>query len=834
MFRWVGKVITRYAPVVIIVLLIISMVFALLIPKVEFKTNLNKFLPDNELVRANERVNDFFGDENIVHLIYVEEDNSAHDLLTPSALREQYDIYQTISNMDDIVTVIGLGSIFDELFSMLEGENYTGFNDLSDAQLEGIKPLFFGVLNGSLSIDFINQALPPEFQLTIDELRQLVDIFFDKGFNYNAPEPMLQSTLVLVLINGSLKSTIIKQITEDLRTSITTDDYMQLTVSHTGGYVLSSDLDEASSESFSVLGIVIIILIALILLLTFRRLSYMLIPLITLALAVVWTFGTMLLLGIEFTVITVAIVPLIIGLGVDYSVYVSKRYQEELRRGRSISEAMENAIGSVGTAMFLAVLTTIIAFMSNMTSDIIPVREFGLVCGLGIFFAFFLTLTFHTSLRWLIDIKSSRKPVLHKENELYLIELGTSTASRSVFYYPALVMVVVIMITIGGILFGINVRTEFNDKDFLPSEWESMQTQVKLEESFNASSFSQAYILLEVDDKLGGSNADALVTVAALEGIQAIEDNIKNDKYVVRVNNEPRIESVLTYVKSAISSNGSLAAMVDQNNDSLPDSNDAVETVFDYLIALEENQTIADVTGDGYIEFIRPDVTRILYRDNAGVYSSTVIRVYIHTKDSEEVREMYDELGSDMTGVEISGVQKSATGDVILTVTTMDSLQESQIISTIVSVIFALVILIIIYRNLVLGLIAITPVVISSIWILGTMYIFSISINVFTVSITALTIGLGIDYAIHIIERFREEYKQYNTRKAIHITIRSTGTALFISALTTVCGFIVLTISPIPPIQHFGIITALTITYSSILAVVVIPILLMRWAKNHG
>ena len=145
----------------------------------------------------------------------------------------------------------------------------------------------------------------------------------------------------------------------------------------------------------------------------------------------------------------------------------------------------------------------------------------------------------------------------------------------------------------------------------------------------------------------------------------------------------------------------------------------------------------------------------------------------------------------------------------------------------------ALIILIIIYRNLVLGLIAMTPVLISSIWILGTMYIFGISINVFTVSITALTIGLGIDYAIHIIERFREENKKNDARLAVHRTIRSTGTALFISALTTVCGFGVLTFSKIPPIQHFGIITGMTIIYSSILAVVVIPILLLKWSAKR-
>jgi predicted RND superfamily exporter protein len=826
MFHWVGKLVTKNAPGVIIGILIISMIFALAIPEIEFKTNLSKFLPDNDLVRSYDRVNDYFGDEHVVHLIYVEEQNNANDVLTPDALYEQYQIVRACDNKFGVVKVISIVTILDELLSAFQPENYTGFDDLDDDEVDELKGIFFSILNGSFPIVLVNSMVDISPPLTLDELRQMVDIFFDKDFNFNSPEPVARSTIIVVLINGSLQQKVIKQITDDLRTSI--DNYNTLQVSHTGGYVISSDLDEVSSESFSLLGVVIIVLIAVILLLTFRRLSYVLIPLITLALAITWTFGTMILLGIEFTVITVAIIPLIIGLGVDYSVYISKRYQEELHKGKDISSAMEKSISSVGIAMFLAVLTTIIAFMSNISSNIVPVQEFGLVCGLGIFYAFILTLTFHTSLRWLIDIKSSKPPEIGKEKELYLINLGTTTASRSVMYYPVLVMIVVIMLSVSAILLGLNVRTEFNDKDFLPNDWESIRTSAELKESFNGSSFSQAYILLE-SSTLEGGFENGIPTVETLMGIQDMENKITNDRYIVNVNGEPRIESVLSHVNDAIENNASLATDVDNNNDGMPDSDSDVITVFDHLFALSINSESAGSDLE-YSLIVRPSIDDVLYRDDTGEYIATVIRVYVNVEDSDDVRKMYDELKDDGKGVYVPGVKKSVTGNVILTVTTMDSLQSSQIVSTIISMIFALIILIIIYRNPILGLIAMTPVMISSIWILGTMYVFGISINVFTVSITALTIGLGIDYAIHIIERYREESKKYQTREAIQRTIHTTGTALFISALTTVFGFIVLTISPIPPIQHFGIITAMTIIYSSILAVVVIPILLMKWS----
>jgi hydrophobe/amphiphile efflux-3 (HAE3) family protein len=532
----------------------------------------------------------------------------------------------------------------------------------------------------------------------------------------------------------------------------------------------------------------------------------------------------MILLGIEFTIITVAIIPLIIGLGVDYSVYISKRYQEELRNGFDISTALARAIGSVGTAMFMAVFTTIIAFMSNLTSNIAPIRDFGLICGLGILYAFILSITFHTSARWLVDIKSSKNPIIGKEKELYVVEVGTKTASTSVIYYPVLVLILVVIITISAFNFGLQVRTEFNNNDFLPNNWESLKTQEIIKENFNSSSFTRAYILIE--DKTENNGESNLATVGALSNIRNVLWNIENDKYIVKITGTPRIESILNYVEEAIKNNITLANEVDKDNDLLPDNDDAVVAVFDYLY----EQSSLKTNTNNLQDLLRStmDIQSILYKDSNGIYRATVIRVYVDAEESSEVREMYSQLLDDINDVKFSGLQKSVTGSVILTVTTMDALQDSQIWSTTVSILFALVVLILIYRRMSLGVIAIIPVLISSVWILGTMYLFGISINVFTVSITALTIGLGIDYAIHIIERYREERKVAEPEVAINKTIHNTGAALFISGITTVSGFIVLTISRIPPIQHFGIITAMTIIYSSILALVVIPILLLR------
>jgi len=130
-----------------------------------------------------------------------------------------------------------------------------------------------------------------------------------------------------------------------------------------------------------------------------------------------------------------------------------------------------------------------------------------------------------------------------------------------------------------------------------------------------------------------------------------------------------------------------------------------------------------------------------------------------------------------------------------------------------------------------LGLIALLPVILASVWILGTMYLLRLSLNVLTVTVTALTIGLGVDYSIHIVERYREEQKK-NAENPVQSALQHSGSALLISAVTTIFGFGVLMLSPIPAIQQFGLLTSLTIAYCLLASVLVLPVVLI-WVKRY-
>jgi len=136
-------------------------------------------------------------------------------------------------------------------------------------------------------------------------------------------------------------------------------------------------------------------------------------------------------------------------------------------------------------------------------------------------------------------------------------------------------------------------------------------------------------------------------------------------------------------------------------------------------------------------------------------------------------------------------------------------------------------------RSFVLGIITTLPIVFVISWIMGGMYLLGYNLNVLTITVGALTIGLGVTYAIHVTHRFIEELeRQKDVDKALDMCLENTGMALFGAAATTVGGFIVLWLfSTLPPMQQFGSITAMSITFSLISSIFVLPSMLRIWAR---
>ncbi|MEM2870020.1 MAG: MMPL family transporter [Thermoplasmata archaeon] len=794
----------RRAEFFVIATVLVTVLFVPVLQEMRFETDLEKFLPDDELIRADRRVEARFGRQAEPQYFLVTGEN----VLSARALREELNVSLHAGYVEGVVGTLSLAGIFDEIskWSYSNGswsrDPSRGLLNMSDAEVEAVRDFALQVLDPDLNLS--NLPVPPGTDLA--DLQLLIAAFLPDGFKYG--NSSARQTVVVANLNGSMPAEARKSAAALAVERVRALRLSEVRVKATSTSLLTKKVDEATVRDNLPIAIAIVAIISALLGISFRGLSYILLPLASMVMAGVWTLGTARLLGIALNAIDIAVIPLIVGLGVDYFIHVSTRYQEELSRNGPPGRAMCAALAGIFPPMSLAVVTTMASFSTNFFTGIQPIREFGLICALGVGSCALLGVTFYPASRILVDEKAG-DPRVRTLRDVHLFSLGMALGAQTVRRRPRLVVTLVVALSALALLSSMNLRTEFGVEDFVQPQWPEMRAVEEIREDFQAASMYQSYVLFE----------GKVATTEVLRNIHATHAAAEDDRFVVRAEvggvRTAKIHSVASVIRRAASIDAGLCARFRVSPDGLPLANctDAdVEALYDFLAS---NETYGSA------------LKETVHRGKNG-YDAALVRIYTFVRDTAEGRRMLAELQADISG---RGV---ATGGVILTIRTLDAFRESQLSSTLVAVAFAAVFLALMYRDLVLGLLSIVPVGISALWILGTMFLFSISLNALTLTVTALTIGLGIDYTIYIIQRFRQELKHRSTGEALQETIVNVGAAIFLCTLTTWAGFGVLCLSPMPITQQFGLITAATIAYSFVLAVFVLPILLVAYTRARG
>jgi hydrophobe/amphiphile efflux-3 (HAE3) family protein len=693
---------------------------------------------------------------------------------------------------------------FNELFDMLENNDFekesislkdieNGWNNFDLAPNEGIsninflyKPFFLEQLKSTSLI-----ILSEDYQKVSGPTATLIIVQLNKA-KYNMDEIRETSEKIVEILKDS-----------DKRET-------HVSLKATGNAIISNELNQITEEANLIIIPAIFIVICLILLFMFKRLSYVILPLVSLSISMIWIFGTMVLLGISFTTMTVALVPLLMGLGVDYSVHLFHNYRTELKKGKTPGEAITASIKDIGMAMFLATLTTVIAFLSFLTASVPPLRDFGFLCAIGIIYTFITAITIQASFRYILDRNKKNFNLNNKTNKITLEKI-MEKISQFVLKRRIYILLFSVFFTLIMVSGAIQVETTFDMNDFLPEGNESMKLWMDIGEIFPYSSETQEYILIEGN----------VATIDTLVGIDKTYKNIEDDIYVTKDPfGNPKVTSILTLIRKAIKENTTIRNDFNINANGIPKSNMDVIKIFDYLF----NDDIYKIEAQSILHY------------NGEIYDSTIIRIYTSIIYSEEnnidtnkqMETLYTDLNQDITNYGYT--DSIVTGYYSSLFTVLKSMTDSQIISTLISIILATLVLMIVFKNPLLGLISILPVTICLIWIIGTIFYMGYSFNIMTIMVTSLTIGIGIDYSIHATQRFRlTADKSGSVEKAINATISHTGSALFIAAITTAAGFGILILAPMPPEQQFGIITSMTIIYSYITSIIVLPPILRKW-----
>jgi len=577
-----------------------------------------------------------------------------------------------------------------------------------------------------------------------------------------------------------------------------------------------------------------------------RTFSDLLLSLGAILLSIGWMQGAGTILGPGYLDIIGApnqvsqIAPIIlIGLGVDYAIHFTSRYREEIGSGNSIVGSTSSTLKSVGIALTLATLATIVGFLTNIVSPLPELKDFGILVSTGIFFAFFLVMTFVPAIRTLLDKRAESKGNISTEAFSSSGESVLNKIAASSGIIPKKLKLVALALLIGisgyGYFSFTNLETIFEFTDFLPEDDPVVQTLDLLTAEFGGGFGETTSVLIE-----GDNLATPDVHNALIESINNLSDKDNIVVYAGNVAAESVIGTVGQLLAPQGAAPGAPPAMPDmevlgtlgsygvdlmsgsQGIDALrvKDSGD-VQGLYEYLVSSDPEAFLAN-----------------LYFNEENLVTAQQVRITT-SAGSLGAAQLRDDIYDAFIPLSSLGVDIAATNDAIVTQSVSDLISESQFQSLIFAILASMTFLILYYlidiRKPFLGVITILPVVAI---VMGTylgMYFLEIPLNPVTSTLSGLAIGIGVPFVIHVTNRFRETLlTSSNPVEAVKTTLKTTGGSLFGSAFTTMAGFGILMTSSLKPFQQMGQVVVVALGFALVASILILPTLLVFWANYHN
>ncbi len=678
---------------------------------------------------------------------------------------------------------------------------------------------------------------------------------------------------------------------------------------------------EVNREMQSSIGLIILMLliISIFLWISLRRYTDVMLVMFALGLSLVWMqgfigwissignlFGLSLIFRSQFS----NLLPiLIIALGIDDSLHVLHRYKEERRNSKDIFTSTQITLDRVGRAILLTSLTTIVAFGSNLISDIPALRSFGIEAAAGVFAAFILTGIWVPLVRLSIDQYLDTREKLIPERKLSSDGIGDLLKKFTKFVTEGkkslVILILALLITIPSLFGMMSLEGDFEVDDMLDPQADfSVGVGIVLDRF--PTEGEQAALLIEGD----------MLNPKVLGGIPEFRENIDvmgpdgeiADKISKDANNNSDLNAIDEIVVGTLASmlfnitpfeNVGWNTSAEENGVGCSSLNLSDESGLSFLQKLLPKEMELDplqiASNPSLLNFNYPD-----FRDRgclafffgfAYVYGvpessathlqgasipKSVVELYIYTNDEIDptrpwlttngiepkfthmvmrygIRQaenfpavglFLDELmrdsspftnlsrlGGDQSSLEATYLDPDypvswviPCGEPVSRAVASEKFEGEFQKSLLFGIFLVLGSLWIGFRSFKQSLLTTIPIVLVVIWLYGFIYLMGDSLNVITLVISSLSLGVGIDYCIHVTERYREE-KQKNKNKSTSISLQNvsstSGIALFGAAASDIMGFLVITLSPMGVFNLFGFYSAAMIGLSLIAALII-------------
>ena len=576
---------------------------------------------------------------------------------------------------------------------------------------------------------------------------------------------------------------------------------------HLGGIpMIADDMMSYIKSDIIVFGFGVFIFIVLTLWFIFKNIKWVLIPLLGCSTSVIIMIGLLGMVGWKVTVISSNFIALMLILNMAMNIHLTVRFlqlKKELPQTNKNDVIFESSKKMIMPILY-TVLTTICAFLSLVFSGIKPIIDFGWMMTLGLIVSLFVTFFLIPALLSLISVENETG-IKDTEKSIITSALGSFTKKNKILIFGS--TLIIIIFSIVGI-FKLEVENSFIN--YFDKETEIYKGMKKIDEELGGTTPLNIILKFPVkeDKTLDDDEFDEWD-----EDVESDEDKAKywftRDKMdkIIKVhdylNSLPEIGKVLSF--------GSILRVAEDLNKK-------------ELQSLEIAVLYSKIPENIKREIVTPYIS--VDKDEA--------RINVRIKDSlENLRrndlinkinhDLNKKLGLDKDEYRLAGV-------LILFNNLLQSLFKSQILTLGIVILGIFLMFFVLFRNLIISFIGVVPNFIAAFFILGIIGLLGIPLDMMTITIAAITIGIAVDNSIHYIYRFKEEFNKINdynkTLDKCHSTV---GIAILNTSITIVFGFSILILSNFIPTIYFGVFTGIAMLLAMTSVLTLLPKLILTF-----
>ncbi|MFQ5864041.1 MAG: RND family transporter [bacterium] len=551
----------------------------------------------------------------------------------------------------------------------------------------------------------------------------------------------------------------------------------------TGEPIMQQEIDLGIQGDVSFLLPIALTLVLIGFFVSFRTWRGVFLPFGVVALSIFWTMGLMGHVGLPLTVVSSALPMLLVAVASSYGIHIVHRYYEEIR-GRDRVDGTRTATEKITPPILMTGITSALGSATLMIFRVVSIREFGIITAMGILAALILSLTFTPAALAMMK-KSSKKQKRPAKGWIeraltYLAELSLAN-NKSILAIAA----VVILISMLGIS-KIKVGNDF--VQMFPKHHRVRETF----EMFNEKLGGSRYFNIMIE----GKNYDSIKDPLLLQKIFAFQQFAEGFEEVGYTSS---FADIIQHMNKVMHGD-------DPQYHRIPDSQ---ELIAQYLL-------LYSMSGDP------GDFDDLVDYD----YQRAKIRVMVKTSEQEAHKSLYQAFQHYVDTHFDAGVNNEFGGLLMVWIAQIRYIVTGKIQNIVLAVVIVFLFCAFVFRSLAGGLFSITPLVVATLLTFGLMGFTGIRLDMGTAIITAIAVGIGVDFAIHYISRFKEEIRNTGElRNSTANAMGSSGKAIIYDMMSNILGFVVFIFSGFLPIQYFGWLISLTMLTVGFGTLVILPAL---------